>query len=76
MIALKILEIIVGILIIFFVVTFVIYFFNLDMKLMAALTGPLTKYYDWAKSRRDAKKKKTQEKQQTAGEMTEGKQDE
>ena len=44
----------------FFLLTFLIYFFNLDMKLMAALIGPLTKYYDWSAARR-AKKKKEKE---------------
>ena len=62
MIVLKILGIIFVVLIAFFAVTFVIYFFNLDMKLMALLIKPMTKYYDWSKVRRDAKKLKKREK--------------
>ncbi len=62
MIVLKILGIIFGIVVILFAVTFVIYFFNLDMKLMALLIKPMTKYYDWSKARRDAKKLKEREK--------------
>lgn len=62
MIILKILGILACVVIGFFAVTFLIYFFNLDMKLMAALTGPLTKYYDWSKARRDAKKKQEKKK--------------
>ena len=58
MIVLKVLGIVFAVLIAFFVVTFVIYFFNLDMKLMALLIKPMTKYYDWSKARRDAKKLK------------------
>lgn len=62
MIVLKILGIVFAVLIVFFAVTFVIYFFNLDMKLMALLIKPMTKYYDWSKARRDAKKLKQREK--------------
>ena len=58
MIVLKILGIVFAVLIVFFAVTFVIYFFNLDMKLMAQLIKPMTKYYAWSKTRRDAKKEK------------------
>ena len=58
MIVLKILGIVFVILLVFFATTFVIYFFNLDMKLMALLIKPMTKYYDWSKARRDAKKEK------------------
>lgn len=42
----------------FFVVTFTIYFFNLDMKLTAALTKPLLKWYDWSGKRRKEKAEK------------------
>ena len=62
MIVLKILGIVFAVLIAFFVLTFVIYFFNLDMKLMALLIKPMTKYYDWSKARRDAKKRREGEK--------------
>lgn len=56
MVALKILGILFIIVAVFFIVSFIIYFFNLDMKLMSALMKPLTKYYDWSKARRDRKK--------------------
>lgn len=62
MLVLKILGIVLCVLVIFFVATFVIYFFNLDMKLMAALVKPMTKYYDWSGARREAKKKKGEKK--------------
>lgn len=58
MIILKIVGILLLVLVIFFIVTFLIYFFNLDMKLCAALIKPLTKYYDWSAAKRAAKKKK------------------
>ena len=62
MIVMKILGIVFTVLVAFFVLTFIIYFFNLDMKLMAALIKPMTKYYDWSKARRDAKKRRESEK--------------
>ena len=62
MIILKVLGIVFAVLIAFFVLTFVIYFFNLDMKLMALLIKPMTKYYDWSKARRDTKKRREGEK--------------
>ncbi len=40
---LHIIKVILIIAIVFFVVTFTIYFFNLDMKLTAALQGPIQK---------------------------------
>lgn len=67
MIVLKILGIALIVLAAFFVLTFIIYFFNLDMKLMAALIKPLTKYYDWSKARRDAKKMKDADKSKQSG---------
>ena len=48
----------------FFLLTFIIYFFNLDMKLAAMLIKPLTGYYDWSKAKRDAKKKAQGEKKE------------
>ena len=47
----------------FFAVTFLIYFFNLDMKFAAVLIKPLTAYYNWSKNRREVKKKKEQDTQ-------------
>lgn len=46
MIILHILKIIVIIAVVFFVVTFGVYFFNLDMKLTAALQPLFEKHYD------------------------------
>ena len=46
MIILKILGIAALIAVIFFVVTFTVYFFNLDMKLPAALEPLFLKHYD------------------------------
>lgn len=46
MIILKILGIAALIVVIFFVVTFTVYFFNLDMKLTAALEPLFLKHYD------------------------------
>ncbi len=43
MVILHILKVILIIAVIFFVVTFAVYFFNLDMKLTAALQGPIQK---------------------------------
>ena len=46
MIILKILGIAALVVVIFFVVTFTVYFFNLDMKLTAALEPLFQKHYD------------------------------
>ena len=46
MIVLKILAIAALVVVTFFVVTFVVYFFNLDMKLTAALEPLFLKHYD------------------------------
>ena len=61
MIVLKVLAIIAIVFVALFLLTLVIYFFNLDMKLAASLIKPLTAYYNWSKNRREAKKKKEQE---------------
>lgn len=63
MIVLKVLAIIEIVLVALFLLTLVIYFFNLDMKLAASLIKPLTAYYNWSKNRREAKKKKEQDTQ-------------
>ncbi len=60
MIVLKVLAIIAIVFVALFLLTLVIYFFNLDMKLAASLIKPLTAYYNWSKNRREAKKKKEQ----------------
>ena len=46
MILLKIISIAALVAVIFFVVTFIVYFFNLDMKLTAALEPLFLKHYD------------------------------
>lgn len=61
MIILKIAAITAIVLIILFVLTLIIYFFNLDMKFAASLIKPLTAYYNWSKNRREAKKHKQEE---------------
>lgn len=60
MIVLKVLAIIAIVLVALFLLTLVIYFFNLDMKFAAVLIKPLTAYYNWSKNRREVKKKKEQ----------------
>ena len=57
MIVLKVLAIIVIVLVALFLLTLVIYFFNLDMKFASKLIKPLTAYYNWSKNRREADKK-------------------
>lgn len=58
MIVLKVLAIIAIVFVALFLLTLVVYFFNLDMKLAASLIKPLTAYYNWSKNRREVKKKK------------------
>ena len=57
MIVLKVLAIIAIVLVALFLLTLVIYFFNLDMKFAAALIKPLTAYYNWSKNRREKKER-------------------
>ena len=63
MIILKIAAITAIVLVILFILTLIIYFFNLDMKFAAVLIKPLTAYYNWSKNRREVKKKKEQDTQ-------------
>lgn len=63
MIVLKVLAIIAIVLVALFLLTLVIYFFNLDMKFAAVLIKPLTAYYNWSNNRREVKKKKEQDTQ-------------
>ncbi len=63
MIVLKVLAIIAIVFVALFLLTLVIYFFNLDMKFAATLIKPLTAYYNWSKNRREAKKKKERDAQ-------------
>ena len=64
MIVLKVLAIIAIVLVALFLLTLVIYFFNLDMKFSACLIKPLTAYYNWSGNRRKKHKEKQKEKQQ------------
>ena len=57
MIILKIAAITAIVLVILFILTLIIYFFNLDMKFASKLIKPLTAYYNWSKNRREADKK-------------------
>ena len=63
MIVLKVLAIIAIVLVALFLLTLVIYFFNLDMKFAAALIKPLTAYYNWSKKRREKKKEQNTQKE-------------
>lgn len=56
MVILKVIGIAAIVLMVLFVLSLIIYFFNLDMKFATLLIKPLTAYYNWSKSRRDAKK--------------------
>ena len=56
MIELKIIGIAAIVIAVLFVLTLIIYFFNLDMKFASKLIKPLTAYYNWSKRRRDSKK--------------------
>ncbi|MDY2791099.1 MAG: hypothetical protein SOT70_10045 [Lachnospiraceae bacterium] len=60
MIILKIIGICAIVLLAFFVLTFLIYFFNLDMKMAASLGPLLEKIYDHGEKKR---KEKAQDKQ-------------
>lgn len=68
MLALKILMIIAIVFVCLFLLTLIIYFFNLDMKLAASLIKPLTAWYDWSKRKREAKKEKLAQKEQQKAE--------
>lgn len=52
----KIIGIILLVFVVLFLLSIVIYFFNLDMKFASKLIKPLTAYYDWSKQKRDKKK--------------------
>lgn len=57
MIVLKIILIVLAALFVLFLLSLVIYFFNLDMKFAAAMTPVMNKYYDWQKQKRQKGKK-------------------
>ncbi len=58
MIALKIILIILAVIFVLFLFSLTIYFFNLDMKLAAAMTPVMNRYYDWQRHKRELKKTK------------------
>lgn len=58
MIALKIILIVLAVIFALFLLSLVIYFFNLDMKFAAAMTPVMNRYYDWQKRRRKKGKSK------------------
>ena len=64
MLILKLAAITAIVLVILFILTLIIYFFNLDMKFAACLIKPLTAYYNWSGSRRKKRKEKQKEEQQ------------
>lgn len=57
MIVLKIILIVLAVLFALFLLSLVIYFFNLDMKFAAAMTPVMNKYYDWQKHKRQKRKR-------------------
>lgn len=57
MIALKVILIILAAVFTLFLLSLIIYFFNLDMKFAAAMTPMMNKYYDWRKRRREKGKR-------------------
>lgn len=57
MIILKIIGIAAIVLIVLFLLSLIIYFFNLDMKFAASLIKPLTAYYNWSRDRRNKRKR-------------------
>lgn len=67
MILLKVLAIIAIVFVALFLLTLVIYFFNLDMKLAASLIKPLTAYYNWSKNRREKRKNRIHRKNDRKG---------
>lgn len=67
MIVLKVLAIIAIVFVVLFLLTLVIYFFNLDMKLAASLIKPLTAYYNWSKNRREKRKNRIHRKNNRKG---------
>ena len=63
MIVLKIILIILAVLRVLFLLSLVIYFFNLDMKFAAAMTPVMNRYYDWRRQKRNkAEKEQTRTK--------------
>ncbi len=53
-----------------FLLSLVVYFFNLDMKLAAAMTPVMNKIYDRGKAKRDRKTRVRKEREQQAEQKT------
>ncbi len=62
MIVLKIILIIVAAIFVLFLLSLVIYFFNLDMKFAAAMTPVMNKYYDWRRQKRESNQRESRKK--------------
>lgn len=61
MIALKIILIVFAVIFVLFLLSLIIYFFNLDMKFAAAMTPVMNKFYDWQKHKRESNSGKSGE---------------
>lgn len=57
-IAFKVILIILAVFFVLFLLSLLIYFFNLDMKFAAAITPVMNRYYDWQKRKREKRNKK------------------
>ena len=69
----KILLIVLAVLAGLFLLSLIVYFFNLDMKLAAAMTPVMNKIYDRGKAKRDRKARARKEREQQAEQKTERK---
>lgn len=69
----KILLIVLAVLAGLFLLSLIVYFFNLDMKLAAAMTPVMNKIYDRGKAKRDRKARARKEREQQAEQKTEKK---
>lgn len=58
MFALKIILIILAVFFVLFLLSLLIYFFNMDMKFAAAMTPVMNRYYDWQKRKKEKRDKK------------------
>lgn len=57
-IAFKVILIILAVFFVLFLLSLLIYFFNLDMKFAAAMTPVMNRYYVWQKRKREKRNKK------------------
>lgn len=58
MIVFKIILIMLAVVFVLFLLSLIIYFFNLDMKFAAAITPVMNKYYAWQKRKQEKKRKR------------------